>query len=139
MRAGAIAEEMGEVEWLDFKVADNMEAGMEWSFANNQVLAKDIMKITGGLVVGKTSNSEPELNTGARGIVGPRWDYLTIRGTKFYNFNFGNSGALGDCSHCFHPAATDSGARTIFTSGLYFDETTVPKRIWYQYPFNGIF
>ena len=99
------------------------------------------MLIKGGLVVGKTENYEDILieGPGARGIVGPRWDYLTIRDTKFYNFNFGPSGALGDCSHCFHPAATDSGARTIFTSGLYFDEATVPKRVWYQYPFNGIY
>ena len=141
LRAGAIAEEMGAVEWHNFKVADNLQAGMEWSFADDQVLDKDIMVIKGGLVVGSTENSEPEhLNgEGARGIVGPRWDYLTIRDTKFYNFNFGSSGALGDCSHCFHPAATDSGARTIFTSNLYFDEATVPKRIWYQYPWNGIY
>ena len=32
---GAIAEEMGAVEWHNFKVADNLIAGMEWSFANN--------------------------------------------------------------------------------------------------------
>ena len=114
---------------------------MQWYSADGQVLDKDIMVIKGGLVVGSTENSEPEHldGGGARGIVGPRWDYLTIRDTKFYNLNFGSSGALGDCSHCFHPAATDSGARTIFTSGLYFDEATVPKRILYQNPKNGIY
>ena len=45
------------------------------------------MLIKGGLVVGKTENYEDILieGPGARGIVGPRWDYLTIRDTKFYN------------------------------------------------------
>jgi hypothetical protein len=33
---------------------------MEWSFADDQVLDKDIMVIKGGLVVGSTENSEPE-------------------------------------------------------------------------------
>lgn len=113
---------------------------MEWSFANNQVLAKDIMLIKGGVVFGKTDNSEDAMlnGPGARAIVGPRWDYFTVRDVKFYNFNHGNWGALGDCSHCFHPAATDSGARTYFSSGLVFDDATVPKRIWYQYPWRGI-
>lgn len=131
---------MGAVEWHNFKVADNILAGLEWSFASNQVLATDIMLVKNALVIGKTENSEPELITGpgARGIIGPRWDYFTVRDVKFYNFDFGESGALGDCSHCFHPAATDSGARTIFTSGLFFD-STVPKRIWYQYPYKGIY
>lgn len=36
-RAGAIAEEMGAVEWHNFKTADNLLAGMEWSFANKEV------------------------------------------------------------------------------------------------------
>jgi len=144
-RAGAIAEEMGAVEWHNFKTADNILAGMEWSFADSQVLAKDIMLIKGGVVFGKTDNTvagtedgDALLNgPGARGIIGPRWDYFTVRDTKFYNFNQGMWAALGDCSHCFHPASTDSGARTYFTSGLTFD-ASVPKKIWYQYPFRGI-
>jgi hypothetical protein len=29
--------------------------------------------------------------------------------------------ALGSCSHCFHSASTDSGARTVTFSNLVFD------------------
>jgi len=132
MRAGAIAEEMGAVEFHNFKVADNILAGIEWSFADTQVLAKDIMLVKNALIIGNTENAEDAMTNGpgSRGIIGPRWDYFTMRNIKFYNFNQGQWGALGDCSHCFHPAATDSGARTYFSSGLFFD-TTVPKRIWY--------
>ena len=47
---------------------------------------------------------------------------------------------MGDCSHCFVVCkSSDSGARTNFVSGLYFDPTTVPKKIWYQVPHRGIF
>ena len=47
--------------------------------------------------------------------------------------------ALGSCSHCFHPASTDSGARTIAFSGLSFDALTVPVKIHYQFPWRDIF
>lgn len=82
---------MGAVEWHGFKVADNLLAGMEWSFADKQVLETDIMLIKDSLVIGSTENSEPELlnGPGAHGIIGPRWDYFTVRNAKFYNFNFG--------------------------------------------------
>ena len=35
-------------------------------------------------------------------------------------------------------ASTDSGARTSFTSGLVFDDATVPRRIRYRIPYRGI-
>jgi len=50
-----------------------------------------------------------------------------IRGVKFFNYDWSDAAALGTCSHCFHPAATDSGARTVRMSGLEF--TDVKKRI----------
>ena len=34
-RSAAIGEEMGAVEWHNFKTADNLLSGMEWSFANS--------------------------------------------------------------------------------------------------------
>jgi len=73
-----------------------------------------------------------------RGIISPRTEFFTVKNSKFFNFNFNDAAALGDCSHCFHPAATDSGARTTKVSGLVFD-STVTKRIKYQYPFTGIY
>ena len=96
------------------------------------------MVIDGGLVIGKSANGETlQDSSSIRGIITPRWDYFTIKNVKFYNFNFGQTGALGDCSHCFHAASTDSGARTVFVSGLTFD-ATVTRKVWYQYPNRGI-
>lgn len=61
-----------------------------------------------------------------------------MNNVSFFNFDQSNSAALGSCSHCFHPASTDSGARTVTFSKLVFDKT-VPKRINYQYPRKDIF
>jgi len=80
---------LGAVEFHNFKVADNLLAGIDMSFAHNQVLDKDIMLVKDALVVGSTPNSEDLLLSGGgtRGIIGPRWDFFTIRNIKFYNLN----------------------------------------------------
>lgn len=72
------------------------------------------------------------------GIITSRQENFVIKNVHFYNFDWNNAAALGTCSHCFHDAATDEGARTITTSGFYFD-STVPRRIRYQTPFKAIF
>ena len=41
------------------------------------------------------------------------------------------------CSQCTHPAATDSGARTVTLNNLQFDES-VGLRVKFGYPFRGI-
>lgn len=76
-------------------------------------------------------------NASPHGIIGPRSEWFGVDGAKFYNFDFNNAAALGDCSHCFHPASSDMGARTVALQNLEF--TDVTKRINYQYPFRGIF
>jgi hypothetical protein len=79
------------------------------------------------------------LGTGPHGVITPRTENFRIEGTRFYNFDhWSNGAALGTCSHCFHAAATDSGARTVIVKELEFD-SSVPKRIRYQYPFRAIF
>jgi hypothetical protein len=57
---------------------------------------------------------------------------------RFFNFNWNDAGAIGSCSHCFHPASTDSGARTVKMQNLVFD-ATVPKKLYYQWPFHAIY
>lgn len=97
-------------------------------------------KISGGLFVGRSANTEAELDAlSPRGIIAPRSEGFTLENAKFYNYDFNEAAILGDCSHCFHPAATDSGARTYTVRGLQFDDATVPRRIKYQYPQRGIF
>lgn len=96
-------------------------------------------QVNGGLIIGKTANTEALLDAAnPHGIITPRTENFVIQNTKFFNFDWNDAAALGTCSHCFHPAATDSGARTITLNNLSYD-TTVAKRIKYQYPFKAIF
>jgi hypothetical protein len=89
-------------------------------------------------VIGKTDFAETETREASpHGIITPRTENFTIDGARFYNYDFNSAAALGDCSHCFHPASTDSGARTYTTKRLEF--TDVDRRIKYQYPERGIF
>ena len=139
-RNGAIAERVGAVQFHNFKTADNKLAGMEFSLTED--IEDGWAKIVGGLVVGRSENSDAELDglsVGPHGIITPRTENFSVEGTSFFNFDFWEDGAaLGTCSHCFHGAATDSGARTVTVKSLTFDRS-VPKRIRYQYPFRAIF
>ena len=70
-------------------------------------------------------------NAKPHGIITPRTENFRIEGTKFFNFNWNEAATLGTCSHCFHPASTDSGARTVKVSNLVFDAASVTKKIRY--------
>lgn len=125
------------MQFHNFKTADNVLAGIEFSLTED--IIDDYAKVIGGLVIGRTENSQDEIDWGSpHGIITPRTENFRIEGTKFYNYNWNDAAALGTCSHCFHAAATDSGARTIRVSDLWFDESTVTKRIFYQEPFRAI-
>lgn len=128
-RNGAIAERVGDVRFNNFKTADNLLAGMEFSLTHE--VGDNMAQVNGGLVIGKTLNTEELLDLASpHGIITPRTENFVIQNTKFFNFDWNTAAALGTCSHCFHPAATDSGARTITLNNLSYD-ATVAKRIRY--------
>lgn len=113
-RNGAIVERVGAIRLHNFKVADNLEAGIEWSLSEDVV--DGYASVEGGLIVGRSPNTEDILDNSpsVMGFVGPRTEGLRVNGLKFYNFDFpGLSAAISTCSHCFHDNATDSGARTV--------------------------
>jgi hypothetical protein len=128
-RNGAITGDVGDVRLINFKVADNILAGLEYE---KVVDVKDNKaQIIDALVIGRSENTEPLLDAASpHGIITPRSEYFTINGAKFYNLDFNSASGIGSCSHCFHPAATDSGARTVTTKGLVFD-STVPRKLRY--------
>lgn len=136
-RNGAIAERVGWVVFKDFKVADNLLAGIEFSLTDE--VGEGRAAIKDALIIGKTSNTEGRLDWASPyGVIGPRTENFNIDGVEFYNYDFNGAAALSTCSHCFHSAATDSGARTIKTQKLVFD-ATVTKKIRYQHPQRAIF
>jgi len=135
-RNGAIAEKAGFVKFHNFTTADNLLAGIEFSSLDGVV--DKMTSIIGGAIIGKTGNTEKLLDDASpHGIITPKSEYLYIKDVEFFKFDFNDAAALGTCSHCFHPASTDSGSRTIDVEGLKF--TDVTKRIVYQYPYRAIF
>jgi hypothetical protein len=137
-RNGVMGGNIGAVQFKNIKVADNRLAGIE--------IERDINKeemigyLDGAIVVGRTeANIGTESSGSPRGIITPRTDRWWVMNVNFYNFNFNDAAALGSCSHCFHPAATDSDSRTVKFANVIMDPETVTKKIRYQFPFKGIF
>ena len=136
-RNGAIAEKVGDVRWKNFKVADNLVAGLEFSLTGETF--DGTAQINGALVIGHSENADSTtMSSFSHGIITARKEYFEVHNVSFYNFNVAGKAALGSCSHCFHPASTDSGARTTTFSKLYFDQTVTTK-IRYQFPYRDIF
>jgi len=73
-----------------------------------------------------------------RGIITPRTDKFLVQGIRFHNFDWNEAAGVGSCSHCFHAAATDSGARTISFRNISWADT-VTRKMNYQYPWRAIF
>lgn len=136
-RNGAIAEKVGDVRFHDFKVADSKLAGIEFSLTD--AYGDNTTRIDNALIIGRTNNTDLALQRSSPfGIINPRTENFRVDNIKFFNFDFNSAAALSSCSHCFHPAATDSGARTIRFSNLSFD-SSVTRIANYQYPFRAIF
>ena len=71
-------------------------------------------QIKNALVIGHSENAEYiTMTSNFHGIITPRSENFQVNGAKFFNYDQPGHAALGSCSHCFHPASTDSGARTI--------------------------
>jgi hypothetical protein len=86
-RTGAIVENTGAVQWHNFKTADNLESGMEMS--ETDWVIDGYAKIVGGLVIGRTDNTEEALDHHSpKGVICARTENMSIEGTKFYNFNW---------------------------------------------------
>jgi hypothetical protein len=130
--SGMFAHEIGAVQIVNAKVTDHPQAGVEvhdtwWAGTGYQ-------KVIGGLYIGKSSNDGGEVGNNVHGVIAPSSPGFEITGSRFFNYNEGNNAALGDCSYCSSWSSTDSGARQVDTSALYFDADSVTKRIYYQWP-----
>ena len=71
MENGAIALDMGSVIFKNFKVADNLIAGIEFELTNT--LVDGYCQVNGALVIGRSNNADNLTNsTFSKGIIGPR-------------------------------------------------------------------
>jgi hypothetical protein len=138
-RNGAIAERVGDVRFNNFKVADNKLAGIEFSLTSE--FGNEMAQIYNALIIGHSTNDDDGdyIWQTPRGIIAPRTDNFLIDNVRFYNFDWGDAAAFGSCSHCFHSAATDSGARTITTRRIWYDNSTVTRMFNFGTPYRAIF
>lgn len=60
MRNGAIVKTVGDVRFNDFKTADNLLSGIEFSITEDS--GKDMAQVNGALLIGKTNNTEFRLD-----------------------------------------------------------------------------
>jgi len=130
-RNGAIVEKVGVVKLNNFKTADHILAGIEFEIAHEFYLGDiETAGIFDSLVIGRSKNTESAvLRKSPHGVITPRSDGFSMRGIRFHNFDFKSAAAIGDCSHCVHDQATDSGSRTVRISKMQFFNTD--KRIRY--------
>jgi len=140
-RNGAIALDIGAVRFENFKVSDNLLAGIEVELTKN--VADGNARVDGALVIGYSELAEELTFTNflheraSYGIIGPRTEGFQVHNVKFYNFDKAEKAALGTCSHCFSAPSTDSGGRTLTVKNLQFDASTTIK-IRYQEPWREI-
>lgn len=75
MRNGAIALDVGDVKFENFKVSDNILAGIEFELTKN--LKDGYTMINGALVIGRSDNADELTNTSpSHGIIGPRTEFF---------------------------------------------------------------
>ena len=103
-------------------MSDNLKAGIEYSLANEY--GDNMAQINDCLINGRSNNSDEYTDAATpRGVITARTENFLVQNNRFFNFNWGEAAAFGTCSHCFHPAATDSGARTVTIRNNTFDST----------------
>ncbi len=128
--------DIGWVRFEDIRTADNLVAGFEVEFSSS--IIDGYAMINNSIMIGRSDNAESLGNTMSHGIITPRSENFQVHNIRFYNFDVSGKAAIGSCSHCFMVTSTDSGARTVQFSNLFFS-STVTKRISYQDPRRDIF
>ena len=82
-RNGAIAERVGDVRFNNFKVADNILAGIEFSLTNERNVGDEKPGIYNAVIVGRSENfDEVQAKSwiSPHGIITPRTEKFVIRG-----------------------------------------------------------
>jgi hypothetical protein len=133
-RDGAIGEKMGDVRWVNFKVADNKLAGLEMTYTTYSKPWETAL-ISDALIIGNSANSDGT-TAGSIGLITPQTDGLQVEKVYFYNFD-SDQFPLGDASHSFKLPTRDTGARLTKLSQLSF--TGSHKKIAWGVPATGFF
>ena len=133
-RNGAIAEQVGDVRLVGFKVADNILAGIEVTYAGYSPWYTTT-RISDAVVIGNTGNTE-NLCGGAKGIVTPQTDGFLVENVRLYNFD-NTQFIFGDESHSVQCPVFDGGGRLVKLAGIKFYNSN--QMFHWGTPQRGIF
>ena len=131
---GAIGEDLGDIRFIDFKLADNILAGIELTYTHWTQWFQTT-RVQNALIIGNSGNSEGACS-GSIGLLGSQTDGLFIDGAHFYNFD-STQFPLGQMSHSFKTPTRDMGARYMKLQNLSF--TNSVKLINWGFPATGFF
>lgn len=134
LRNGAIGEDIGDLRFIDFKVADNVLGGIEMTYTF-WTQWYSTTRVQNALVIGDSGNTEGICN-GTIGIRTAQTDGMFVDGAHFYNFN-DQQFPLGDESHSFKHPTRDPGARLVKLQGLSFKNSHT--RIFWDIPIRGFY
>eukprot|EP00898_Chlorokybus_atmophyticus_P004648 jgi/Chlat1/5184/Chrsp33S05041 len=139
--SGAIATVIGDVRFVDFRVADNPRAGIE---VQQMMAPVNTARTTGALIVGHSVNNanpvaDPFDNFGevkTFGFVAARRDNYLVESSIVRDFDLDYMAAFGSCSACVFVAVRDQDVRL-----THFSDMTVinSNMVEWGYPFKAVF
>jgi len=81
--AGLLAEETGNLVFINITSAENLQAGVEFYVVE---FTKDLTSFKNSVIIGQTKTNSPVSVKGANGIITPRLGNIRIDNIRFYNF-----------------------------------------------------
>lgn len=132
-RNGAIGEDVGDIRFIDNKVADVLLTGIEVVFREWSA-PFTTTRVENALIVGRSENAVGDTH-GSTGIRLPQREGFLVDGANFHNFPE-DMYALGDESHSNDPIIRDIGVRMQHVQKLTFTNCAHKKISWFP-PRNG--
>lgn len=137
--AGLLAEQVGNMIFENFTIAENGRAGMEFYRTN---FTKELVEAKDSTIIGETNTNPsagPSPIIGSSGLIAPRTSGVKISGVNFYNFPASTT-VFETCSHCDEEKLyTNTGCEYILeninvnnVSGNYLKWTGVKRDIIYD-------
>eukprot|EP00761_Pharyngomonas_kirbyi_P010107 gb/GECH01010125.1/.p1 GENE.gb/GECH01010125.1/~~gb/GECH01010125.1/.p1 ORF type:complete len:3495 (+),score=610.83 gb/GECH01010125.1/:1-10485(+) len=133
-RNGAIATRIGDISFINFKVADNIEAGIGVS---EIFTSEGPPTIDSSLIIGNSFTTDTRVH-GTRGIWTPRTENFFVKNITFRNFfEDYSTDPLESCSKCDVGPVKNQGGYTTYFEGLSFFNCT--RRIRWGWPYKEIY
>ena len=134
---GAICEDVGDIRFINFKIADCVEAGIETTYTN-WTQWYNTTRVQNALIIGNSLNTQ-NMNAGTVGLLTSQTDGLLVDGAKFHNFDIAQlQYPLADESHSFKSPTRDTGARITQLKKLFFNSTSSKQILW-NIPYTGMY